>query len=149
MAQKVSVELVDDITGESDGTVATVEFGLDGVTYEIDVNEDNAAALRRAFADVIGAARRTGGRAKRGTGAIARSAGATNGSSPRIAGAQNKERNKAVREWANNNGYSVSDRGRISAEIQEAYDAAQAAPAPARRGGARRSRVAKPSFTAS
>jgi len=29
-----------------------------------------------------------------------------------------------VREWARANGHQVSDRGRISAEVQDAYDKA-------------------------
>lgn len=44
MARKTQVLLVDDIDG-SDAT-NTVTFGLDGVSYEIDLNEDNARQLR-------------------------------------------------------------------------------------------------------
>jgi len=40
----------------------TVQFGLDGVTYEIDLSDDNAAALRDELARYIGAGRRVGGR---------------------------------------------------------------------------------------
>jgi hypothetical protein len=60
MAQKVLVETLDDI----DGTPAarTIPFALDGVTYEIDLSEENAAALRDELARYISAARRTGGR---------------------------------------------------------------------------------------
>jgi hypothetical protein len=32
------------------------------------------------------------------------------------------EQTKAIREWANQNGHKVSDRGRISAEVVEAYE---------------------------
>ncbi|WP_180357913.1 Lsr2 family protein [Streptomyces sp. NP160] len=35
-----------------------------------------------------------------------------------------KERLNSIREWANANGYTVGDRGRIKAEIVDAYDAA-------------------------
>ena len=47
MAQKVNIVLVDDL----DGTEATetVSFGLDGTTYEIDLNDANAASLREAI----------------------------------------------------------------------------------------------------
>ena len=64
MAQKVSVELVDDV----DGSVAesTVEFGLDGVNYAIDLSTDNAAELRDSLASYLANARRTGGRKRRG-----------------------------------------------------------------------------------
>lgn len=106
MAQKVVITLVDDIDG---GTAdETVLFGLDGVNYEIDLTEKNAAELRAAFAPWVGHARRSGGRK-------------VSGRRPRAAGgASNSEAGK-VREWARANGYTVSDRGRIPAEIAEAY----------------------------
>jgi hypothetical protein len=44
MAQKVHITLEDDLDGgDADETVA---FGLDGRSYEIDLNEKNAKALR-------------------------------------------------------------------------------------------------------
>lgn len=107
MAQKVQVVLVDDIDG---GTAdETVTFALDGVTYEIDLTTANAATLREAVAPWIGAGRRVGGRSRtpgRRTGA-------------RSAGGKNTE----IREWARSAGYSVSDRGRIPAEVKAAFDA--------------------------
>ena len=58
MAQRVHVVLVDDIDGSDAGE--TVTFGLDGSTYEIDLNEKNAAALREALSPYVGHARRSG-----------------------------------------------------------------------------------------
>lgn len=103
MAQKVHVQLVDDL----DGTEAdeTVTFGLDGKTYEIDLNSKNAGKFRKVMDAYVGGARRVGSSKPR------RSSG-TNGST------------KAVREWARANGYEVSDRGVIPTEIKEAYAAA-------------------------
>lgn len=109
MAQRVSVVLVDDV----DGTPAaeTVSFGLDGVTYEIDLSDENAGKLRDSLASWIGSARRSGGRRTAAKGASAkRSAGGPSAS--------------VIREWATANGFTVSERGRISAEVREAYDAA-------------------------
>ncbi|WP_328612264.1 Lsr2 family protein [Amycolatopsis sp. NBC_00345] len=60
MAQKVRVDLVDDIDGSD--AAQTVPFALDGVTYEIDLSDGNAARLRDGLAPFIAAARRTGGR---------------------------------------------------------------------------------------
>ena len=40
----------------------TVTFGLDGTTYEIDLNDKNAAALREALAAYVGHARKVSGR---------------------------------------------------------------------------------------
>lgn len=108
MAQKIIVQLEDDI----DGVPAdeTVTFALDGVSYEIDLTAANAAALRDSLATWVGHARRTGGR---------RSTGRSGGASSTA----RKDLNE-VREWGRKNGYKVSDRGRVSRELQEAYDRA-------------------------
>lgn len=103
MAQKVNIVLVDDLDGSE--ASQTVSFGLDGTSYEIDLNEGNAAALREALAGYIGHARKVSGGSRRG------------GSTRRTGGNA-----KAVREWARANGYDVSERGRVSSEIQKAYD---------------------------
>ena len=56
MAQKVHIVLVDDLDG-SDAS-ETVSFGLDGTSYEIDLNDKNAAALRDALSGYVGHARK-------------------------------------------------------------------------------------------
>ena len=112
MAQKVSIQLVDDIDG-SDAT-QTVSFGLDGADYEIDLNDEHAEALREALAPYVGHARKSGG-ARRGGGRRASSAPSASASGPSA---------KEVREWARENGHDVPERGRIPAEVREAYDAA-------------------------
>ena len=58
MAQKVHIVLVDDLDG-SDAT-QTVSFGLDGTSYELDLNDKNAAALREALSGYVGHARKVG-----------------------------------------------------------------------------------------
>jgi hypothetical protein len=112
MAQKVQVVLLDDIDGGD--AAETVTFGLDGVTYEIDLNEANAAKLRDSLALWVGNARRVTGRS--GQRAAARSAGGR-----RSAGGDDTA---AIREWARSNGHQVSERGRIPAAVKEAYDRA-------------------------
>ncbi|PYG01115.1 Lsr2 protein [Georgenia satyanarayanai] len=109
MVQKVMVTLIDDV----DGTPAdeTVLFSLDGVNYEIDLTTDNAAKLRDALAPWVGHARRAGGRRTSG--------GARSGRRSSGGGGSNDA--AKVREWARANGYTVSDRGRIPAEVTEAY----------------------------
>ena len=101
MAQKVQVVLVDDIDG---GTAdETVKFSVDGASYEIDLSTANAGDLRAALAPWLKAARKVSGRsASRGR--------AGNDTSK-------------VRAWAKANGYAVSERGRISAEVRAAYNA--------------------------
>ncbi len=109
MAQKVQVLLVDDIDeGKAD---ETVQFGLDGVSYEIDLSAKNAGKLRNSLAGYVGAGRRVNRSGRR----RGRSRASENG-----AGSA-----REVREWARANGYEVSDRGRVSAEITEAYRAAR------------------------
>ena len=110
MAQKVQVILVDDLDGGE--AEESVSFSLDGVSYEIDLSSANAEALRDAIAPWVGHARRTGGRAARGR-VPARG---------RVAAA--KADLGDVRSWARENGYQVSDRGRVSAEVMSAYDGA-------------------------
>ena len=113
MAQKVQVILVDDVDGGD--AEETVSFALDGVAYEIDLNAGNAAALRDAFAPWVGHGRRVGGRSSSGRRSSRGSGRSSSGS-----GSNNAD----VREWARKNGYDVSERGRISAAVQEAYAAA-------------------------
>lgn len=111
MAQKVLVSLVDDL----DGTEAdeTIDFGLDGVSYQIDLSADNAEELRDALAQFIEHARRAGGR-KRATARAATKVAARPATVDR-------EQNQAIRAWARKSGYQVSDRGRIPSEVVEAY----------------------------
>lgn len=108
MAQKVQVLLVDDIDGGD--ASETVSFALDGVSYEIDLNEANAARLREELATWVGHARRVGGRA----------AGARKAAARRTSGGAGSD-TAAIREWAKGQGLKVSERGRISAEVLDAY----------------------------
>ena len=114
MAQKIHVELVDDIDGSS--ASETVTFGLDGVQYQIDLSEANATALREALAPYIGHGRRAG---SGGGGGRRRSGGSSSGSA-----AQSGPSAAEIREWARANGWDVPDRGRVSSEVREAYAAA-------------------------
>ena len=122
MAQKVQVLLVDDIDG---GTAEeTVTFALDGVSYEIDLTADHAAELRESFSRWVGHARKTGS-GSRGGSRQQRGGSSSSSSSRRSgSGASSSGDATAIREWARENGYEVSERGRISAEIRTAYEAA-------------------------
>ena len=106
MARNVQVVVSDDLDG-SDGA-ETVSFGFDGVSYEIDLTEKNRAKLEEDFAPYVQAARRTG-RSRRPS--------ASRQTGPRIDRAQ-------IRAWAKENGLNVSERGRISAEVMQKYEAA-------------------------
>ena len=109
MAQRVQVVLVDDVDGGA--ADETVSFGLDGVSYEIDLRADNAAALRESLATWVGHARKVSGRSGSGTSRTPRAASSDTGE---------------IRRWARRNGYEVSERGRIASSITDAYRASGA-----------------------
>lgn len=113
MAKKVTVTLVDDFDGEGPAD-ETVEFSIDGVSYEIDLSVKNAQKLRNEFKPWVEAGRRVGGR-RRG-----RPAGGSGRGRPGI----DREQSAAIREWARRNGHKVSTRGRIPADVIEAFHAA-------------------------
>ncbi len=111
MAKKVTVTLIDDFDG-SGAADETVEFGLDGVAYEIDLSSKNAAKLRNDLKHWVAAGRRVGGK-RRGRGGAGRGRGSID-----------REQSAAIREWARRNGHNVSTRGRIPAEVIDAFHAA-------------------------
>ncbi|WP_158889443.1 histone-like nucleoid-structuring protein Lsr2 [Amycolatopsis anabasis] len=111
MARQVLVSFVDDLDGSE--AEETVEFGLDGVSYQIDLSSENAEELRDALAQFVEHARRAGGRKRK----LTPSASKLSGQTSKV----DREQNQAIRSWARANGYDVSDRGRIAAEVVEAY----------------------------
>jgi Lsr2 len=106
MAQRVTVELEDDIDGGPANQ--TLRFGFDGAEYEIDLSAKNAATFRRQIAPYIEHARKAGGRPRR-------RAARTSSS---------RERSGDIRAWAKDHGIAVSERGRIPASVIEQYEAA-------------------------
>jgi hypothetical protein len=111
MARKVEIKLLDDL----DGTEAeeTVRFGLDGTSYEIDLNAKHADKLRAALAKFVSHARRIG----RGHVAPTRhSRGATPARPDRA-------QNQAIRDWAKRKGIELSARGRIPGTVVAQYEA--------------------------
>src|SRR5689334_12160177 len=137
MAKRTITELIDDL----DGSPAEVsrQIALDGVAYALDLNAANSAKLDEALAPFIAAGSKLarGGPRLR----LVRSSSSARATSPAA-----RERNTAVRAWAAEQGLEVSDRGRIKTEILDAYEAAQHAPAPARRTRARKAATA-PEFS--
>jgi hypothetical protein len=112
MAKQVITVLTDDLDGgDAD---RTLEFGLDGVNYTIDLSEKNAGKLRKALDPYLTAATRVG---RTGAGGRITSRAAATPSRG------NRDQNQAIREWATKNGYEVSERGRIPASIVEAFHA--------------------------
>jgi hypothetical protein len=117
MARQITERWVDDLDG-SDGA-STVEFSVDRRSYTVDLSETNKKRLLEALAPFIDVAKVTSstgsrGRAARGHGDL----------SDLPTRRSNREELQRIREWARANGHQVSDRGRISGEIQAAYRAA-------------------------
>ena len=104
MAQKVTVEMTDDLDGSQ--ADMTVSFAVDGTTYEIDLSKRNAAAMRKTFDRYIEHGRKAG----RGT--------------RRTRGARDRRHSSDVRAWAKARGIAVSERGRIPASVVSQYEEA-------------------------
>ena len=94
MAQKVQTVLVDDLTGEP--AAETVQFGVDGRHYELDLTKDNAKQLRAELKAYVRSARPV---------------------APPTPGQEAAR----IRAWAKENGYDVAPRGRIHRDVIEAY----------------------------
>ena len=109
MAQKVVVELSDDLDGSQ--ADETITFALDGRSYEIDLNTKNASKLREVLAPYAAAGRKQGGsRRDAKKAAVARDS--------------NRPDPVAVRAWAESQGIEVAARGRVPAEVIEKFQAA-------------------------
>jgi hypothetical protein len=112
VAKQVITVLTDDLDGGK--ADRTVEFGVDGVNYTIDLSDAHAGKLRKALDPYIAA----GSRMHRGR-VEGRRPSRRDGAS--AAGGTNRDENKAIREWAKKNGYQVSERGRIPVSVVRAY----------------------------
>lgn len=107
MAQKMQILLIDDVDGgEADETVT---FGVDGVTYEIDLSTDKADKLRESLAPYLSAGRRTGGRSGK--------------PSPRAGKTRLGADPQAARAWAKSHHIEINDRGRVPGPIIDAFEA--------------------------
>ncbi|OAK56644.1 histone-like nucleoid-structuring protein Lsr2 [Rhodococcoides kyotonense] len=114
MAKKVYVQLVDDIDDkpiESGGE--HIAFSVNGVDYEIDLSDKNAKEFHRKLNYYIDHSARVGGKRTK------KSVGTTT-----AGGKRDANQTKAIREWAKANGYAISARGRIPADVENAFDAA-------------------------
>jgi len=105
MARKIIESVLDDIDGTEGAE--TVSFSYAGKSYEIDLSDGNRKALEKALDPYIKAGRSSGGGSRRTS-------------------SRGSARNdlSAIRAWANDNGHTVSERGRVPASVIEAYDAA-------------------------
>jgi hypothetical protein len=111
MATVTRTFLIDDLDGSTDD-VENVWISLDGTNFEIDLSAANAARLRETLAKYVEHGTRvTPQRTRRARSAV----------KPAVSG---RDQVQAVRDWAKQNGYKVSSRGRIPKSIQDAFAAA-------------------------
>ena len=110
MATVTHTYRVDDLDGTEDG-VETVRFSIDRHEYEIDLGPENAARLREKLERFV----RAGHELRQSKRVVRKQV---------IGGAVSKEQTQAIRHWARENGLPVSERGRIPANVREAFEAA-------------------------
>ena len=113
----IKTVLIDDFDGTPlSANSATTTFSLNGTQYEIDLTPENALRLKEALAPFVKAGRRVGSVSTK-----ARRPASRRGAGRHSNGANDVT---AIREWARANGHEVGDRGRIPAQVRDAYEAA-------------------------
>jgi len=112
----IKTVLIDDFDGTPLTGVSTTTFALNGVQYEIDLAPENAEKLKEALAPFVKAGRRVGGSSAGKSASRSRGAGRHSNGSNDVS---------AIRVWAKEHGYELGDRGRIPAEILNAYEASK------------------------
>jgi len=113
MAKTVITQVTDDLDGSTGAE--TISFAYRGTTYEIDLGRRNASAFDKIMKPYVDAARKV-------TAARGGRRGSSNGR--RAARRSSAGELASIREWARAQGYSVSDRGRISANVMDAFEKA-------------------------
>lgn len=108
MARRTVIAFVDDLDGKDLKDAVTITFSIGNKSYEFDTSQAHAKQFHSELEKYVAVSRPAGTRRARAKG-LARGA---------------SRDAKAVREWARENGYEISDRGRVAAEIIEAYEAA-------------------------
>lgn len=108
MAQKIVTIYTDDLTGEESQEASTHTLVLDGVHYEIDLAPDSYDQLLEAVSPFTSAGRKVGrtGRPRK--------------TAPGRAGGDDTA---AIRAWAKSEGFEINERGRVSRNIRDAYNA--------------------------
>jgi hypothetical protein len=117
MGQRIEVVLTCDLHEGEVPAEETVTFAVDGTTYAFELCAEHLSEFRDTVGRYVGAARRADQPRRGRRRAADASASTRRGSSGATDLAE-------VRSWARSQGYKVSDRGRISAEVQEAFEAA-------------------------
>jgi hypothetical protein len=106
VATRTHVVVTDDITGAEGATTYTFQVGKEA--WEIDLADP--APLYEALQPFIAAGRKVS----------SRRAG-------RVSERNTHAESSRIRAWAVENGYEISERGRVPAAVREAYEAAKGA----------------------
>ena len=109
VAQKVSVTFACDYDSKEipNGEHLTRAFSLDGRDYEIDLCEKHSQKFDEALKRFADKARRASNRVTR----------------PKRRTTANRQHSADIRSWAKQSGITVSDRGRIPAQVIAKYEA--------------------------
>ena len=107
----------DDVPGEE-----SVAFAFDGYSYSLDLCAEHAEQFHNTIQQLISVAPE---RERLGAVPRRRSTSAPTGAAPQVRppARRDKEQLQVIRDWANANGFKVSNRGRIPAEVEAAYQA--------------------------
>lgn len=98
-----------------------VSFSFDGYSYTLDLCPPHAEDFHGTIQSLITWSTVSSPLAPSRRG---RGAGTTGSDHPREPARRDKEQTGAIRDWANANGFKVSNRGRIPAEVEQAYNSA-------------------------
>jgi hypothetical protein len=117
LARNVVVEVACDLCGADAASGADTQFAFEGQSFSIDLCAEHRDELGQALEPYVSAA---APQAKRGRHRVANP---SRPAAPRAAGRRDPAQTGAIREWARANGFTVSDRGRIPQEVENAYNA--------------------------
>jgi len=117
--QRVEVHLEDDLTGGP--ADETVRFGLDGMEYELDLSSRHAGELRRQLAQFVEHARLVRAGRQR----------------PRARTAASRERSREIRAWAERQGFTVAEHGRLPGNVVHEFEIAHGSRQPTERAAQR------------
>jgi Lsr2 len=117
LAERLLSQLIDDLDGTEipEGSGEKIEFAIRGVQYRIDLADRNVAKLDKALRPFIASATKVSGRQSN----VKQSGRAR--STRKSGRSASQLDNAAIRAWASENGYDVSARGRIPANVVTAY----------------------------
>lgn len=114
MAQKYITQVLDDLDGTvlEDGKFQTVKLAVDGQNYALDLSLKHVEQFHKDILKYTENAR------------IEKAGAPTNKATASKAKNRSSEDLAAIRAWANSNGFTVAERGRIPVNVMDAYAAA-------------------------